>query len=191
MSHIFEIAENIYRIASFTPPIPVTFTQFLIVDESPLLFHTGPRGVFRETLEAISKVIDPVKIRYISWSHLEADECGALNDFLQIAPNAEPVAGELAVMLNVGDFFTRAVKSMKDNEVLELGRHRLRYLITPHVPHSWDAVLAFDEATKTLLASDLFTHFGETVPTTESDIVEQALSVHKQLPEYVPVGSPP
>jgi flavorubredoxin len=188
MSEIHEIAQGIYRIATVVPQSPVIFTQFLIRDESPLLYHTGPRVCFPDTVEAIRKVMDPAGIRYISWSHLEADECGALNDFLQIAPQAEPVAGAVAVMVGIDDFFSRPVRGMNDNEILDLGEHQLRFLITPHVPHSWDAILAFEETTGTLLASDLFTLLGETRALTDQDIVDQALSTHRQLPEYLPYG---
>jgi flavorubredoxin len=189
MSEIHEITQGIYRISILIPESPVTFTQFLIRDEQPLLYHTGPRACFQETLEAIRKVMDPSGIRYISWSHLEADECGALNDFLQIAPQAEPVTGMVGVFLSVSDFFNRPVRGMNDGEILDLGEHKLRFLITPHVPHAWDAILTFEEKTGTLLASDLFTHLGETRPITDKDIVDQALAVHKQYPEYLPYGS--
>ena len=188
MSEVHEISDGIYRIATFIPEISLTFTQFLIKDEKPLLFHTGQRALFPETLKAVERVIDPATLRYISWSHLEADECGAVNDFLQVAPQAEPVQGQVGVMLSVGDFFTRPVKAVNDGEVLDLGRHKLRFLITPHVPHAWDAILAYEETTGTLLASDLFTQFGRLAPVTESDIVEQAVEGHKALPDYLPVG---
>ena len=188
MSEVHEIADGIYRIATFVPEIPLTFTQFLIKDERPLLFHTGQRMMFKDTLEAVKKVLDPATLRYISWSHLEADECGALNDFLQVAPQAEPVHGQVGVMLSVSDFFTRPVKAMGDNEELNLGRHKLRFLITPHVPHAWDAILAYEETTGTLLASDLFTQSGNPPPTTQSDIVERAVEAHKRFPDYLPIG---
>jgi flavorubredoxin len=188
MSEVHEIADGIYRIAAFNPSDPITFSQFLVVDEKPLLFHTGQRALFPETLEAVKTVIDPAKLRYISWSHLEADECGAANEFLAVAPQAEPIHGEVGVMLSVNDFFTRPVTSMKDGEMLDLGRHKLRFLITPHVPHAWDAILLYEETTGTLFASDLFTQFGKSVAMTDSDMVEHAIQTHKVFPDYLPVG---
>ncbi|HEV8574520.1 MAG TPA: MBL fold metallo-hydrolase [Dehalococcoidia bacterium] len=188
MSEVHEIADGIYRIAAFNENDPITFSQFLVLDEKPLLFHTGQRALFPETLEAVKKVIDPAELRYISWSHLEADECGAANEFLAAAPHAEPIHGEVGVMLSVNDFFSRPVTSMKDGEVLDLGRHKLRFLITPHVPHAWDAILLYEETTGTLFASDLFTQFGKSVAMTDSDMVEQAIQTHKVFPDYLPVG---
>ena len=188
MSEVHEIADGIYRISSFGPSAPVEFTQFLIKDERPLLFHTGPRALFPDTLEALKTVIDPEEIRYISWSHLEADECGALNQFLAAAPDAEPVHGQIGVMLSITDFFDRPVRGLQDGEVLDLGQKKLRFLITPHVPHAWDAILVHEETTGTLFVSDLFTVFGKPAPVTESDIIEQSMDALKQLPGYLPIG---
>ena len=164
------------------------FTQFLIKDERPLLFHTGPKALFPQTLGAVKKVIDPASLSYISWSHLESDECGALNEFLGEAPKAEPVHGQIGVMLSVADFFDRPVRGLGDNEVLDLGQKKLRFLITPHVPHAWDAILVFEETTWTLFCSDLFTVFGKPQPMTEGDIIEQSMAALRNLPGYLPVG---
>jgi flavorubredoxin len=168
--------------------VNLSFDQFLIVDDEPLLFHTGQRMLFPETLEAVKKVIDPSKLRYISWSHFEADECGALNEFLNVAPHAEPVHGQLGVLVNVNDFAIRPPRGMGDNSVLELGKRRLRFLITPHVPHAWDAILAFEETTGTLFASDLFTLLGEQSATTDTDVVSRAMEAYKVFPDYMPIG---
>ena len=188
MADVHEIADGIFRIATFIPEANITFNQFLIADEKPLLFHTGQRLLFPLTLEAVRQVIDPSRLRYISWSHLEADESGALNEFLQIAPHAEPVHSELGVAVNVNDFAIRPAKTMGDGEVLDLGRHKLRFLITPQVPHCWDAILAFEETTGTLMASDLFTQLGEKTSMTSGDMVERTMASHKQLPTYIPVS---
>jgi flavorubredoxin len=189
MSEVHEIADGIYRISHFDGNYaPVEFSQFLIKDEKPLLFHTGSKSLFPQTLEAVKKVVGPASLSYISWSHLESDECGALNDFLGAAPKAEPVHGQIGVMLSVGDFFDRPVRGLGDNEVLDLGRRKLRFLITPHVPHAWDAILVFEETTRTLFCSDLFTVFGKPQPVTESDIIEQSMAALKNLPGYLPVG---
>jgi len=189
MAEVHEIADGIYRIASFNPQSPVTYIQFLIKDERPLLFETGPRALFSDTLEAVKKILDPSTLRYVSWSHLESDECGAANDFLKVAPQAEPLCGEVGAFLSVGDFFSRTVRGMKDSELLDLGRHRIRFLTTPHVPHSWDAILLYDETTRTLFASDLFAHLGKLLPITEGDIVGPAMELYRFRPDYLPVGS--
>ena len=188
MSEVHEIADGIYRISSFGPQAPVEFTQFLIKDERPLLFHTGARGLFPDTLEAVRKVVDPADLRYISWSHLESDECGALNEFLAIAPDAEPVHGSIGGMIGINDFCDRPAKIMVDGSVLELGQKRLRFLITPHVPHAWDAIMVFEETTRTLFVSDLFTVFGKPPATTEGDLVEQSIAALRELPGYLPIG---
>jgi flavorubredoxin len=192
MAEIHEIADGIYRIATFIPPANLTFNQFVIVDDKPLLFHTGQRLLFPQTLDAVRRLIDPGAIRYISWSHWEADESGALNQFLEAAPQAEPVHGQLGVRTNVNDFAIRPARAVKDGEVLELGRHRLRFLITPHVPHAWDAILAYEETTGLLLASDLFTQRGERTPVTDRDMTEQTIhsyvEIADELGPYIPIG---
>ncbi len=188
MSDVHEIADGIYRIATFVPQANLTFTQFLIKDEQPLLFHTGQRALFPETLAAVRTVIDPARLRYISWSHLEADECGALNEFLTRAPQAQPVQGQVGVMVGVSDFSVRPVRPMQDNEVLDLGQRRLRFLVTPHVPHAWDAILLYEETTGTLFTSDLFTQSGKSGPLTNSDVVGLAVEALKKYPDYLPIG---
>lgn len=188
MTEIHEIGDGIVRIATFVPEANLTFNQFLIQDERPLLFHTGQRRLFPDTFEAVKKVIDPVSLRYISWSHFEADESGALNEFLEAAPNAEPVHSELGLVVNVNDYAVRPAKAMADGDVLDLGRHKLRFMVTPQVPHAWDAILAYEETTGTLLASDLFTQFGERTPVTEHDMVARTIESHALLPTYIPVG---
>jgi flavorubredoxin len=188
MADVREIADGIYRISTFVPEVPLTFTQFLIKDEQPLLYHTGSRAMFPQTLEAVKKVIDPAQLRYISWSHLEADECGAANDFLAAAPNAEPVQGQVGVMISVGDFLDKPVRALADGEVLDLGKRKLRFLMTPHVPHAWDAIIAHEETTGTLFVSDLFTMFGDQRGATDSDLIEPTMQSLAQLPGYLPVG---
>src|SRR5207244_5936071 len=156
MSEVHEITDGIYRISHFDGNYaPVEFTQFLIDDERPLLFHTGAKGLFPQTLEAVKKVVDPATLAYISWSHLESDECGALNEFLRVAPKAEAVHGQIGVMLSVADFFDRPARGLGDNEVLDLGQKKLRFLVTPPVPHAWHAMRALGATTRTLFSSDL------------------------------------
>ena len=123
---VSEIAPDIFRIATAIPNVPVTFIQFLIKDEKPLLYHTGSRAYFDQTLEAVKRVIDPAELAYISWSHLEGDECGAVNEFLRVAPNAQPVQGALGVQ-GSADFVERPISVINEGDVLDLGEKKLRY----------------------------------------------------------------
>lgn len=189
MADVHEIAPKIYRIAHFDgTAAPIQFTQFLIDDEKPLLFHTGQKMLFNETLDAVKSVIDPAKLAYVSYSHVEADECGAMNEFLQVAPNAEVVHGAIGKMIGQSDFFDREIHAMQDDQVLDLGEKKLRFLVTPHVPHAWDAILVFEDTTKTLFCSDLFTTFGASGGTTESDLIEPSMQAAAAFPGYLPVG---
>jgi flavorubredoxin len=185
---VTEIAADVFRISTFPEGGRLAFGQFLIRDEGPLLFHTGGRRIFDETLAAVSSLIEPRTLRYIGWSHLESDECGAMNDFLRVAPDAEPVHSPMGKRLGADDFFDRPVLAVDDGEVLDLGSKRLRFLTTPHVPHCWEAIMAFEETTGTLFASDLFTTMGETAALTDHDIVAPALQMLEQAPDYLPVG---
>jgi flavorubredoxin len=188
-AEVHEIASGIYRISQYhQDAAPVEFSQFLIKAEQPLLFHTGSKSIFPETLEAVKKVIDPSELKFISWSHLESDECGAVRPFLDVAPDAQLVHGQVGTMLGVGEFFDAEVRPMGDGDVLDLGSHRLQFMITPHVPHAWDAILCFEETTGTLLCSDLFTVFGKSAAMSDSDPVQQSIETLGQLPGYLPVG---
>lgn len=173
-SIVTEIAPEIYRISTFHPEFGIQFNQFLVKDEEPFLIHTGMKKMFSTTLEAVSKVINPAKLRWIGFSHFESDECGALNEWLKIAPEAQAVCSFVGAVVMVNDFADRPARPLADGEVLQTGRHRLQFLSTPHVPHCWDAGLFFDEVNRTLLCSDLFFHPGEPEPVTESDIVTRA-----------------
>jgi flavorubredoxin len=169
-----EIAADTYRISAFHSGKGMQFNEFLIVDDEPFLMHTGPAKMFPETLDAVARVIEPARLRWIGFSHFEADECGALNDWLRAAPRAEPACSFVGAMVNMADVALRPARALKDGEVLQTGRHRLRFLATPHVPHGWDAGLFFDESEATLLCSDLFFHPGDPEPLTESDILDRA-----------------
>jgi flavorubredoxin len=173
-SNVTEIAPDIYRISTFHPDYGIQFNQFLIKDEEPFLMHTGFKKMFPITLEAVRSIIDPTKLRWIGFSHFEPDECGALNEWLEIAPQAQALGSFVGAMVMLNDFSDRAPRVLSDGEVLSLGRHRLRFLSTPQVPHGWDAGLYFDETTRTLLCSDLFFQPGDPDPLTESDLVGQA-----------------
>ncbi len=168
---IEEIAPDLYRISTYIPEINLQFNQFLVMDDEPLLFHTGMKGIFPLVREDVSRVVEPRRIRWIGFSHFESDECGALNEWLELAPEAEPVCSFVGAMVSVNDFATRPARAMADNEVLSTGKYRFRFLQTPHVPHCWEAGLMFEETQGTLLCSDLFTHQGNVESQTTSDIV--------------------
>lgn len=171
---VTEIAPDTYRISTFHPDYGIQFNQFLIKDDEPFLMHTGFKTMFRTTLEGVASIIDPAKLRWIGFSHFESDECGALNEWLSVAPQAQALCSLVGAMVNVSDFADRAPRPLADGEVLQTGRHRLRFLSTPHVPHSWDAGLFFDDIEQTLLCSDLFFQPGDPEPVIESDIVARA-----------------
>jgi flavorubredoxin len=173
-ANVSEIAADVYRISTFHPEYGIQFNQFLIKDDEPFIMHTGFKKMFPITLAGVGRVMDPAKLRWIGFSHFESDECGALNDFLTIAPNAQPVCSVVGAMVTVSDFADRAPRALNDNEVLEIGRHRLRFLATPHVPHAWDAGLFFEETDRTFLCSDLFFHPSDPEPLIESDVVGRA-----------------
>jgi flavorubredoxin len=172
-STVTEIAPDIYRVSTFRPDYGIQFNQFLIKDEEPFLMHTGFKKMFPVTLEAVTSIIDPLKLRWIGFSHFEPDECGALNEWLKVAPQAQALGSFVGAMVMLNDFADRPPRVLADDEVLSLGRHRLRFLSTPQVPHGWDAGLYFDETTRTLLCSDLFFQPGDPEPLTESGIVGQ------------------
>jgi flavorubredoxin len=171
---VTEIAPDVFRISTPNPDYGIQFNQFLVRDDEPFLMHTGFRKMFPATLEGVSSVLDPASLRWIGFSHFESDECGALNDWLRLAPRAQAVCSLVGAVVMVNDFADRPARSLQDNEVLAVGRRRLRFLSTPHVPHGWDAGLFFEEADRTLLCSDLFFHVGDPEPLTESDIVGRA-----------------
>ena len=173
-TNLHEIAAGIYRISTpvATPDVGgFSFNQYLIVDEAPLLFHTGPRRMFPLVREAVSRVMPVARLRYVAYSHFEADECGALNSWLAAAPRAVPVCSQVAALVSVNDFADRAPRALSDGEELSLGRHRMRWFDTPHMPHGWDCGLIMDMSTRTFFCGDLFTQGGAgEMALTESDI---------------------
>src|SRR5918997_1966626 len=178
---IEEIAPDLYRISTYVPELNLQFNQFLVRDDESLLFHTGMKSMFPLVRDEVARVIEPSRIRWIGFSHFEADECGALNECLQVAPEAQPVCSLVGALVSVNDFADRPAKGMSDGEVLSTGKYRFRLLHTPHVPHCWEAGLLFEEENRTLLSSDLFHQSGDVEPLTESDVVERA---RKTLIDY-------
>ena len=176
-TRVDEIANGIYRLSTFVPdvgPTGFTFNQFLIDDEQPLLFHTGPRAMFPLVSEAIASIVPIERLRWITFGHLESDECGSMNHLLAVAPDAEVAHGVMGCMVSLNDLCDRPPKPMADGDVLELGTHRIRHIDTPHVPHGWEARVLYDETTKTLFAGDLFSNLGDPAPLTTDDIVGAA-----------------
>jgi flavorubredoxin len=185
-TRIDEISDGIYRINTPVPPpdIPTgfTFNQFLIVDEQPLLFHTGPRQLFPLVREAMATVMPPETLRFVAFSHWEPDESGALNEWLQVAPQATAVQGKVGVAVCVRDQAIRPPRALDDGEVLSLGDKRVTWIDTPHLPHGWDCGFLFEAKTRTLLAGDLFTQGGDVVPpVTESDILGPSEAFRKMM----------
>ena len=179
-----EIASDIFRISTWVPGITehgFTFNQFLLTGDEPFLFHCGMRQLFPLVSAAIAKVIPIEQLRWISFAHIEADECGAMNMLLAAAPQAQVIHGPLACMLSLTDMCDRppVVSGTEPGDTHDIGGHRLRFIATPHVPHNWESGLWFDETTSTLLAGDLFTHTGQCPALTESDCIAPALEAEE------------
>jgi flavorubredoxin len=188
---VTEIAPDLFRISVYVPEFQLQFNHFLVRDEQPLLFHTGLRGLFPLVREGVATLMDPSKLAFIGFSHFESDECGALNEWLAEAPEAQPVFSEVGVLVNLNDFSDRAPRPLADGELLETGRYRFRMRATPHLPHGWDACVLFEETHRTLLCSDLFHQNGPVEPLTRSDVVERARTALVEyqtgvLAEYMP-----
>lgn len=173
-TEVTEVAPDVYRISTFNPDYGIQFNQYLVRDDEPFLMHTGFRRMFDATRAGVAQVIDPSTLRWVGFSHFEPDECGALNEWLGVAPGAQAVCSFVGAHVMLGDYADRPARALADEEVLETGRRRLRFLSTPHVPHAWDAGLFFEETERTLLCSDLFFHPGEAEPLIESGVVGRA-----------------
>jgi flavorubredoxin len=188
-TRIDEIADAIYRISTPVPPslIPggFTFNQFLVVDEQPLLFHTGPRQMFRLVREAMAAVMSPAKLRWVAYSHWEPDESGALNEWLEAAPQATAIQGNVGVNVCANDQAIRPPRALGDGEVLSLGKKQVKWIDTPQLPHGWDCGFMFEATTRTLLAGDLFTQGGHDVaPIVETDILGPSEATRRMMDYY-------
>jgi flavorubredoxin len=188
-TRIDEIAPGTFRISTPVAPAIIpggfTFNQFLVVDEEPLLFHTGPRRMFPYVREAIAHVMDVSLLRWVSFSHVEADECGALNEVLAAAPRSRPVCSRIAAMVSIEDLADRPPRPLADGETIRLGAHVLRWIDVPHLPHGWDSGLFFDETTRTLFAGDLFTQPGaDGAPVTDGDILGPSETFREAMDYY-------
>ncbi len=184
---IHEIADGIHRISTPATVVPggFTFNQYLVVDDEPLLFHTGPRKLFPLVREAIVAVMPVARLRWIGLSHFEADECGAMNDLLAAAPQAEPLGSRTAILVSVNDVADRPGRGLADGETLPLGRHAVTWFDAPHLPHAWETGYLLERSTGTLLCGDLFTQFGaEHPPLTDRDILGPSESSRKAMDYY-------
>jgi flavorubredoxin len=171
---VTEIAPDVFRLSLYIPEANLLFNQFLVRDEEPLLFHTGMRAIFPQVRDAVAELIDPATLRHISFSHFEADECGALNDWLAIAPNAQAVCSFVGAEVSVNDFASRPARGLMDGDTFSTGKYNFRIIHTPHLPHCWEASLLFEENNRTLFSSDLFHQLGEVEPITDKSVIERA-----------------
>ena len=191
MTNITEIAPDTYRISIYVPQANLQFNHFLIKDDEPLLFHTGLKAMFPLVHEAVATLIDPTQLRWIGFSHFESDECGALNQWLEVAPMAEPACSITGALVSVNDFATRPARGLTQDEVLSTGKYSFRFHRTPHLPHGWDAGVLFEETNSTLFCSDLFHQNGDVEPLVESDVVERSRAAMSEyqtgiLANYMP-----
>jgi len=191
MTTIHEIAPDLFRLSIYVSEFDMQFNHFLVRDEEPLLFHAGLKGMFPALREGVAKLIDPTKLRHIAWSHFESDEIGALNHWLELAPQAQPVCTLVGKLVTVDDFSIRPARGMTADDVLVTGKYRYRFHRSPHLPHGWDAGVLFEETRKTLFCSDLFHHFGNAAPVTSSDLIEPTTKAMRQmqqgpLADYMP-----
>jgi flavorubredoxin len=184
-TRVDEIADGIYRI--HTPVViegagGFSFNQYLVAGAEPLLFHTGPRRMFPLVREGVASVLPVEQLRHVAFSHVEADECGSLNEWLAAAPRAAPLCSSVAALVSIRDLADREPRALADGEVIDLGRHRLRWFDTPHLPHAWECGLLLEETTRTLFCGDLFTQGGaELPPVTEADILGPSEAFRQQM----------
>jgi flavorubredoxin len=182
-TRVDEIADGVFRISTLVtnvnPPAGFSFNQFLVTGEEPLLFHCGHRKMFPEIAAAVATVLPLDRLKWLSFSHVEADECGALERWLDAAPNAVAAHGAVGCRIWVADVTDR-MRVLRDGEVLDLGGRRVRHLDTPHLPHGWDAGLLFEETTETLLCSDIFGHGGDGPAVTRDDLAERAIAAEER-----------
>ena len=188
-TNVHEVADGIYRIN--TPVIMAggpggfSFNQILIADEAPLLFHTGPRKMFPLVRDAVASVLPVERLRYIGFSHVEADECGSLNEWLEAAPQSAPLCGKVAALVSIDDIADRPARALADGETLALGKHAVRWFDTPHLPHGWECGFLMEEQTRTLLCGDLFTQGGAEQPAvTETDILGPSEAFRQAMDYY-------
>lgn len=173
------IAPDVFRISTWTPEFGISFAQFLVRDEEPLLFHTGFRRLFADVHAAVKTVLDPASVRWIGFSHFEPDECGGLNEWLRAAPNAAPIANFVGANVMLSDFAERPAHVLQDGDTIETGRRAFKFMSTPHLPHGWDASLLFETTTRTLFTSDLFLTPGQQSALSEGAFMDRVADMVK------------
>jgi flavorubredoxin len=186
---IDEVADGIYRISTPVPPSEFpggfSYNRYLVADDEPLLFHLGHRSLFEATAAAVERVLPVASLRWLSFAHLEADECGALNQFLAAAPNAQPLCGRVGAVVSIGDYADREPRALADGETVALGHHTVRWIDAPHTPHNWENGFMMEEATGTLFCGDLFTQPGADTPAvTENDVLGPSEAMRAALDYY-------
>lgn len=135
--------------------------------------------------EAVASVLPPERLRHIAFSHVEADECGSLNEWLAVAPQAQPLCSAIARLVSIDDLADRPARGLEDGEAVQLGKHRLRWLATPHLPHAWECGMLIDDTTGTLLCGDLFTQPGADLPAmTGADILGPSEAFRRSMDYY-------
>lgn len=175
-TRLAEVVDGIYQLTTYLSDIDFSINQYLVTGDEPLLFHTGTRQLFGPIGDTIAKVTPLVDLRWIAFGHLEADECGSLNQFLAAAPEATAVQGATGCMVSIADLADRQPRPLADGEILDVGGHQLQWIDTPHVPHSWEAGLLHDISTRTLFCGDLFSLWGAFPPSTDDDIAAMAVA---------------
>lgn len=171
---ITEIAPDTFRINTFIPEANLGFSQFLVRDEEPLLYHTGMRALFPIVREAVASLIDPAQLKWVGFSHFEADECGSLNEWQAIAPDATAVCSMVGKLVSVDDFASKnPAKGMNDGEEFTTGTHSFKFLATPHVPHNWEAGMLFDTTTGVLFSSDILHQNGDVAAMTSDSVIDR------------------
>ena len=179
-TRVDEIADGIYRLSTFAPevtPEGLTFNQFLIDADEPMLFHCGQRMFFETVSGAVARIMPLERLRWISFGHVEADECGSMNSWLSVAPRATVAHGQVACDVSLNDLADRPPRALADGEVLDLGGKRMRWIDTPHVPHGWEAGAIYEEIAGTLFCGDLLTHGGDPTALTEADVLGAAIAM--------------
>ena len=175
-TRVTEVADGVHQLTTHIAEMDFGFNQYLINADEPMLFHTGMRGLFPLVSDAISRVVPLTTLRWVAFGHVEADECGSMNQFLAAAPQATVTQGMTGCMVSINDLADRAPRPLANGEVLDIGSHRMRWIDTPHVPHGWEAGVVFDETTGTLFCGDLFTRWGAYQATIDDDVLGPALA---------------
>jgi flavorubredoxin len=174
-TRLTEVADGVHQLTTHISEMDFSFNQYFVNGEEPLLFHTGGRGLFPLVSEAVGRVTPIDSLRWITFGHVEADECGSMNDWLGVAPQATVAQGVIGCMVSLNDLADRPPRPLADGEVLDVGGHRIRWIDMPHVPHAWENGIVYDETTRTLFCGDLFTQMGAYTAVADGDIVGPAI----------------